>query len=62
MESTSTLTFGGNPNPKAIPQTIELLPVPFGPMTRFRCGPGLNSTLWYVRKLCSLIRRIEPGT
>ena len=36
--------LGAAPNPTAMAITIELLPVPFGPMTTFNLGPGRNST------------------
>jgi hypothetical protein len=61
------ITFGFPPTAKQIPQIIELfpevisfeleltiphpLPVPFGPITTFKNGPGLQTTLSYVLKL-----------
>jgi hypothetical protein len=37
------LTEGGHPRPKHIAQTKVLFPVPLGPMTMFKFGPGKNS-------------------
>jgi hypothetical protein len=36
--------LGAAPSPTAMAMTILDLPVPFGPMTTFNLGPGLNST------------------
>lgn len=42
-------------------QTSVLFPVPLGPMTMFKLGPGKNSTAVYVTKFSSLTRTIAPG-
>lgn len=42
-------------------QTSVLFPVPFGPITIFRFGPGKNSTDEYVTKFVSFTRRMAPG-
>src|SRR5271156_1252629 len=42
-------------------QTSVLLPVPLGPMTILRFGPGKNSAEVYVTKFVNLTRRMAPG-
>lgn len=42
--SPDTLTLGGKLSPRQIAQAMLLFPVPLGPMTMFRWGPGQNST------------------
>jgi hypothetical protein len=54
-------TLGPHPRPRHIAQTSVLFPVPFGPMTMFRFGPGKNSTDEYVTKFVSLTRMMAPG-
>jgi len=49
------------PNPRQIPQTIVLFPVPFGPIIIFKWGPGWNSAASYVTKFDNLILKILPG-
>lgn len=50
------------PTPSAIAHTIVDFPVPLGPMTILRCGPGCMTTCVYVTKFVRMIRRMEPGT
>jgi hypothetical protein len=56
-----SLTLGPQPKPKHMAQTRVLLPVPLGPITIFRLGPGKNSAAVYVTKLVNLTRTIAPG-
>src|ERR1700754_4965836 len=55
------LTLGGQPSPRQIAQTRVLFPVPFGPITMFKFGPGKNSAEVYVTKFDNLTRTMEPG-
>ena len=40
----------------------HLLPLPFGPMTKFRRGPGRNSSNEVLMKFSMRMRVIEPTT
>lgn len=44
-------TEGSPARPIPIAQTRELLPVPLGPMTRFKRAPGFDFKYVYVMKL-----------
>lgn len=54
-------TWGSPPRQSAIAHTRELLPEPFGPMTRFNRDPGLHTKWLKVMKLWSSISVIFPG-
>ena len=55
-----TLTFVFHPKPRASAQTIVLFPVPFGPITMFKLGPGVNEHDSYVTKLFIATFMMEP--
>lgn len=54
-------TAGLHPSPKQMAQTMVDFPVPFGPITMFKFGPGKTSTWEYVTKFLTLIRTMLPG-
>ena len=44
-----------------IASTMELFPVPLGPMIRLNCGPGKTVTNLHVKKSLIVTLMMEPG-